>query len=92
ARTYTIGTVLTPRFLPGFDFTADYYHTRIANTIGSLDTSTFLSNCYNSVNLSSPFCAQVAPRDSLGQLTLVNSPTQNLGETRTEGLDFGLGY
>ncbi|MFK5088463.1 TonB-dependent receptor domain-containing protein, partial [Klebsiella pneumoniae] len=44
ARTYTIGTVMTPRFLPGFDFTADYYHTRIANTIGSLDTSTILSN------------------------------------------------
>lgn len=91
SRTYTIGTVITPRWTPGVNFTVDYYHTRITNSIGSLDTGVILANCYNSPNFSSPLCGSILPRDSQGQLTLVNSPTQNLGETRTSGIDFGLG-
>lgn len=92
SRTWTIGTVIAPRYLPGLSMTADYYHTRLRNTIGSEDTPTILADCYNSANFSSPSCANVLARDSLHQLTLVNSPTENLGETRTDGLDLGMSY
>lgn len=92
ARTYTIGGVFTPSFIPRLSATADYYHTRIASSIGSLDTGTILTDCYDSVNLSSPLCGAITRLAGTNQLALVNSPTQNLGETREDGLDLGLNY
>ena len=92
ARTYTIGTVFTPTFVPRLSATVDYYHTRINNSIGSLDTGTILTDCYDSANLSSPLCGAITRLSGTNQLALVNSPTQNLGETRETGLDLGLNY
>jgi iron complex outermembrane receptor protein len=92
ARTYTIGGVFTPTFVPRLSATADFYHTRINNGIGSLDTGTILTNCYNSPNFSSPLCPSISRLAGTNQLNLVDSPTQNLGETRETGLDLGLNY
>ncbi|MGI4958817.1 MAG: TonB-dependent receptor domain-containing protein [Janthinobacterium lividum] len=92
SRTYTFGTVVTPRFLPNFTATVDYFHTKIANSIGTVSTQYILDNCYESTGLSSSFCSGVNPRASNGQLSTVNSSYQNLGETRTSGIDFDLNY
>ena len=92
ARTYTIGGVFTPTFVPRLSATVDYYHTRINNSIGFLDTGTILTSCYTSPNFSSPLCPAITRLGGTNQLALVNSPTQNLGETREDGLDIGLNY
>ena len=92
ARTYTIGTVFTPRWVPDLTATIDYYHIKIENSISVLSTQYIIDQCYTSANLSSPYCAQVNPRTSVGQLSTVVAPYQNLGETRTNGIDFNLNY
>ncbi len=92
SRTYTIGTVLTPRYLPNFTAAIDYFHTKIANSIGTVSTQYILDSCYTSVNYSNGFCNQINPRASNGQLSTVNSIYENLGEIRTSGIDFDLNY
>ena len=92
ARTETLGLILKPRFLPNSALTVDYYRTKINNSIGALTSQTIISGCYGSINLSSPLCNLIGPRDSLSQLTSLVATNQNLGVTRTSGLDFGVTY
>ncbi len=43
----TIGTVITPRWLPGFSLTIDYYRIRVHNLIAVLGAQTILNQCYD---------------------------------------------
>ncbi len=90
ARTETIGTVIEPPFIPRLSFTADYWRTKIENSIGSVDTQDILDGCYTG---SSPsFCSLINPRVAQQQLGTVVGTEQNLGVTKTDGMDLGLNY
>ncbi len=92
SRTYTIGTVLTPRFLKSFSAEIDYYHTSINNQIGEVPIQFIEDQCYTSVNESSPLCADAGTRNGSGNIALANAPYENLGVVRTNGIDFDLSY
>lgn len=90
ARTETLGVVVEPPFIPGLSATADYWRTKVNNTIGSIGTQDILDGCYTGGNTA--FCTLVAPRASQQQLSVVTATNQNLGVLRTDGMDFGLTY
>lgn len=92
SRTYTIGTVVTPRFLPGFTATVDYFHTHITETIGYPTLSTELNGCYSSANFSSSYCSILNGRDLNGQLNPVNRYQSNMGAFIEDGLDINASY
>lgn len=92
SRTYTVGTVLTPRWVRNFSATVDYFHTSINNSINSTSTQYVLDQCYTSNNLSSPLCADAGNRNGSGQVSGVQALYQNLGVTRTNGIDFDVNY
>ncbi len=92
ARTYTIGTVLTPRWIPTLSATIDYYHTKIENQIQEVPVQFVEDQCYTSVDLSSPECADAGTRNGSGNIQSAFGPYQNLGEVRTNGIDFDLNY
>ncbi|WP_428374832.1 TonB-dependent receptor domain-containing protein [Lichenicoccus sp.] len=92
SRTYTIGSVLTPRFLPNFSATIDYYHTSINNSIGEVPVQYVEDQCYTSANFSSPFCADAGVRNGSGNIALASAPYQNEGVVRTNGIDFDMNY
>ncbi len=92
SRTYTIGTVLTPRFLPNFSAEIDYYHTSINNQIGEVPVQFVEDQCYTSANQSSPFCADAGQRNGSGNISLATAPFENLGVVRTNGIDFNMNY
>ena len=92
SRTYTIGTVLTPRFLPTFSLAIDYYHTSINNQIGEVPVQYVEDQCYTSVGLSSSYCADAGVRNGSGNIGLATAPYQNLGVLRTNGLDVVASY
>ncbi len=92
SHTYTIGTVLTPRWIPALSVTLDYYHTKIANQIGSLDTQFIVDSCYTSANLSSSFCNAINGRTATGQINQVSALESNLGEVHTNGIDLEANY
>ena len=92
SRTYTIGTVLTPRFLPTFSVAIDYYHTSINNQIGEVPVQYVEDQCYTSVGLSSSYCADAGVRNGSGNIGLATAPYENLGVLRTNGLDVVASY
>lgn len=92
SRTYTIGSIITPRFLPGFTATVDYFHTHITETIGYPSLSTELNGCYESTGLSSSYCSILNGRDVNGQLYPVARLHENTGAFIEDGLDINASY
>jgi outer membrane receptor protein involved in Fe transport len=47
SKSLTIGAVITPRFLPGFDATIDYYDIVVHNVISAASAQTIVNLCYD---------------------------------------------
>ncbi|GBR41566.1 TonB-dependent receptor protein [Neoasaia chiangmaiensis NBRC 101099] len=88
-RTYTFGTVITPRWIPGLSTSVEYWHYNISDVISSLSTQYIVDSCYTGTNPS--LCADVN-RLSNGQINTVSALDENLGGLHTSGLDWDLNY
>jgi iron complex outermembrane recepter protein len=106
ARTLTLGTVLTPTFLPRFALSVDYYRTRITDAITQIS---YQSNAIQNICLASapkydsPFCSLAVrpitdPNDPNYRDPNVNFPTEirnsplNAAQQETHGYDLQLDY
>lgn len=94
ADTLTIGLVWEPTFVPGLSTTLDYWQIEIEDSIQSIPGTQKLSQCYNSVGLSHPFCApQYHTRDSLtGEVNFLSAQPSNIGAEEASGIDLGVTY
>jgi outer membrane receptor protein involved in Fe transport len=96
SRSYTIGAVIEPRFLPGFSLTVDYYHINVKNLIAVLTAQTILNNCYDSPDgASSSFCSTVLRDPATGLFdpdAAVVAGGVNFARQITEGVDVEIGY
>ncbi|GBR32378.1 TonB-dependent receptor domain-containing protein [Kozakia baliensis] len=89
-RTYTVGTVITPRWVPGLSASVEYWHYTIKNEINTVSAQYVLDACYTG---SAPaYCNSIGARTSTNQLNYVTTLEENLGGLRTSGLDFDLDY
>jgi outer membrane receptor protein involved in Fe transport len=52
----TLGGVLTPRFLPGFAVSVDYYNITVKDVITSPTAQDVINACYDLPSLDNPFC------------------------------------
>ncbi len=50
AKTFTIGAVFQPRFVPGLTLSVDYWNIEIEDAISAVSSNDIVSNCYDSVN------------------------------------------
>jgi iron complex outermembrane receptor protein len=90
AVTRTAGLVYSPSWLPGLTGSLDWYNIQIKNRISGITANQTVNFCY--VNGDPNFCSKIT-RDALtGQIVNLLRGNANLGETRTEGVDIGLGY
>ncbi|MFS3137597.1 TonB-dependent receptor plug domain-containing protein [Gluconacetobacter sacchari] len=89
-RTYTIGTVVTPHWIPGLSASVEYWHYTIRNMITSITPQYILDSCYTGSNTA--YCSDITPRTSTGQINTVDDLYQNIGGLRTNGIDFDLNY
>ncbi|WP_426663123.1 TonB-dependent receptor plug domain-containing protein [Rhodanobacter aciditrophus] len=87
--TRTMGLVYSPHYVPGLDFTLDYYRINVNNTIQSVVASDILNYCY--IQNDPGFCGRFT-RDSSGAISSLNESMANLGKLETEGYDFGAHY
>ena len=98
ADTYQAGVILNPDLGVGeFLLTADYFNISIDGVITSPGRQFTLDTCFNSVNLSSPFCNSLVRQNQgpvalQGALLEVNTLLANAGTLDTAGLDFFLSY
>jgi outer membrane receptor protein involved in Fe transport len=89
-KTITVGTVLTPRFLPGFSLTADYFNIKVSNAIALVSRDTSVTEC---LALGLPqFCNNVIRDPNTGFVVTTNSRDENISALRTSGLDVNLHY
>lgn len=94
AKTFTAGLVLTPRFLPGFLFSVDFYDIEISNAIQSYEAGTIVNNCYD-LPQPNQFCDLVTRGGSgsnPGRLTSFQQVPGNIASYKTEGFDFTVRY
>ena len=94
ADTYTLGFVLTPSFLPGFNLSVDYYSIEVENLIGAIGALNTLDACYTANNATA--CSLIVRDGPTGALWLndgnVIDTNVNIGGLSTSGIDFNANY
>ena len=92
AKTITAGVVFTPRFIPGFSLSVDYWNINVTNFIGPISGASSVSNCI--LTAAPVFCSAIH-RDANGYLSQGNSLTtgnvfafnRNTGFFKENGID-----
>lgn len=92
ADTKTIGASLSPKFLPGFNLSVDYYSIDIGNAITTIPAQTVLDGCVAEVGRGAPgfYCGFVTRTGTV--VTAVNTQLLNLAKLKTSGIDFDMSY
>jgi outer membrane receptor protein involved in Fe transport len=88
ADTTGIGLVLTPRFIPGFAVSIDYYQIDIDGAIASLGSQENINRCYQGVT---QLCRFVV-RDANGELLTVGNQPSNILRQKATGYDVEMSY
>jgi iron complex outermembrane receptor protein len=88
AKTTTLGIVLTPRALPHFNATIDYYDVKIDDAINVIDFQTEINQCL----AGGTFCESVIRNITTGKLQSINQIQHNLASIRTRGIDTVVRY
>jgi outer membrane receptor protein involved in Fe transport len=97
-KSYTLGFVYSPSFIPGFRFNADYYDIEISNAISNLNAAAIASGCFDNPDFNTAdvpnaneFCSRFT-RDANGQITNVQTGFVNGGITNFRGLSAQMDY
>jgi len=85
ADSWTIGAVLTPRFMPGFSLSVDWVDISLKNAILSVDAEQTLEACYDSPTFPSSACGQI-DRDAEGQVEFIRTGYLNAASYDYQGL------
>jgi outer membrane receptor protein involved in Fe transport len=93
-KSLTLGGVFTPRFIPGFSLSVDYFRISIEKVITQLGANTEITECVALPTIQNQFCPFVFPRDQFG---LFASPAAietgfNFAKRTARGIDFDLNY
>jgi outer membrane receptor protein involved in Fe transport len=100
---WTFGTVIQPRWIPGLSFTADYYDITVNNVIASVSAQSIVNGCYDAPDLNNQFCSLFtryrgpAPgpgnevTNAILQGSLISIPL-NYAALKRRGIDFELAY
>ena len=97
AKTWSLGLSVTPRALPGFSASVDYYHIRLENQIGNYPFATILNGCLTDNN--PIYCSQIVrtPEGALTGATVAGGgyflqKDYNLGLSGVSGFDLQMNY
>lgn len=94
SNSYTIGAIVTPRWIPGLSLSADFYKITINNVIQTIDAQQIVDNCYDAASLDNIYCGLVK-RDPTTHLFLdpaVLAGPVNFARQKTKGIDINVGY
>ena len=90
ARTISAGVVLTPRWIPGFSFSLDWYNLNMTGQIATVSQNLILSTC--TANINDPLCAALVFGGPNGALSVINRVPININSVRTSGMDIAANY
>ncbi|MBB2165518.1 TonB-dependent receptor [Gluconacetobacter sp. 1b LMG 1731] len=87
ANTWTVGAVVSPRFLPGFMASFDYYDIDIKNAIGSVTSQQTVDFCYSG---GAAYCNNIHYTN--GQLSTITIQPFNFASQKERGFDIAASY
>lgn len=90
AKTFTVGAVFQPSFIPRFSMTVDYFDIKVKDAINSLDRDLSIEQCLLTSN--SAFCDNVFRDANTGFVTRVDAQLMNISKLSTKGIDVALRY
>jgi iron complex outermembrane receptor protein len=89
SKTFTVGVVVSPSFVPGFTASVDYYNIEMGNALSVFTIQQVVDNCAAG---SAVFCAGITRDATTGQITKVQSVTFNAASLEVSGVDFEASY
>jgi len=92
ANSWTVGTILQPRLVPGLVMSIDYVNIKVKDVITSLSSDDVLNDCYDSTTYpDNPFCSRIT-RDSDGQISYILTGYANADQLHYRGIVANLNY
>ncbi|RYF04111.1 MAG: TonB-dependent receptor, partial [Oxalobacteraceae bacterium] len=92
AKTWTVGVVLQPRFLPRLTITADWFNVKLKNAVRTASAQELVDLCVDQPSLDNVYCANVTRSGTTGYVSDYFLAPQNVAAFRTSGLDLSLTY
>ncbi len=101
ATTWTVGTLIQPRFIPGLTLSADYYSIKIRDAIDTVASQDIVNTCYDNTTFPNQFCGlferygATTPGftgSNLFGFRTLNQSQLNFGRIETSGVDFSVNY
>lgn len=92
AKTWTVGVVLQPSFVPGLQITADWFNIKLKDAINTPEVQQLVDLCVDQPTLDNIYCANVTRSGTTGYVSDYFVGPQNVAEFRTQGLDVTANY
>ncbi|ANY20960.1 Colicin I receptor precursor [Tsuneonella dongtanensis] len=89
ADSYSFGAVLTPRFVPGLSFSADYWRVKVTDAIDSLSADDIVNRCFEGL---ADYCAAITPDPNVAGRVLISRSPFNFASILIRGIDFEAAY
>lgn len=92
SNSWTVGTLIQPTFLRGFNASVDYVDIKVKNVISDFSADQVLSACYDATDFATNrFCDQIQ-RDGTDQLSFIQTGYANQAELRYKGVLANVSY
>lgn len=92
AKTWTLGVVLKPSFVPGLVLTADWYDIRIKDAINRPEAEDVADLCVDQPSLANPFCDLISRDPDTGFINGFQTRPENVAAFTTAGMDVTTSY
>lgn len=92
-KTYTVGGIFTPSFIPGLGLSVDWYKISIRDAVGQIQPIDAITSCYvTDPRADNPLCAAVTRDPVTGFIKDAFVDDRNLASIRQEGIDVDFKY
>ena len=99
AKSWTVGTVITPRFLPHFTWTIDWWDIDISSAVNTLPVQQVINGCVDAASLNTALCSLItrggansAGGNVQNAITNVLLEPLNIGILQAKGIDTSAAY
>jgi len=93
AKTWTVGAVYTPNFIPGLNITVDFFDIEITDAISTFSAQTTADQCVRQPDFpNNPFCDLIERGGANGLILRIDALAINAAILSTQGIDFAIDY
>lgn len=92
SKSWTVGLVVTPRWVPGLAISVDYWNIEIDDAISAPAAQDILERCVDAQSINNSFCPLITRSTTDFEVTNIIALDQNLAALEASGVDFEVNY